>query len=288
MSGAIGLALIAGTPLLLAVMGELVLQRGGVINIALEGMILGGAFGAAVGAAATGSAWGGVAGGVAGAAGPAIVFGLLVLWRGADQIVSGIALNLVVLGATGMLYREMNEANRLVASIPRFPSRGFGGIAVDPLLLCAWTIVPAVAFAILWRTRAGLRLRAAGENPASIALGGLRVGAYRGGALAFETILAGLAGAYLVLGLGSGFAENMAGGRGFIALAIVIFARWRVGGAVAAVALFAAAVALQYSAQAAGTGVPFHLLLGVPYVLTLLALIFVPGSVRAPAALGKS
>lgn len=130
-------------------------------------------------------------------------------------------------------------------------------------------------------------MRAAGDNPDALHFGGISPARYRWLALAAETLLAGLAGGYLSLGLANGFAENMTAGRGFIALSIVIFARWSVRGALAGVALFAAATALQYALQAGGLGVPFHLLLGLPYVVTLLILAAVPGRVEAPAALGK-
>lgn len=279
--------LIAGAPLLLAVLGELLLQRAGVINIGLEGMMLGGAFGGAFAAAATGSVMIGFAGGIVGAAIPGILFGWLTLFRAADQIVTGVAINLLALGATSVLYREWNRDNSLTGSLPSLPRFEIAGLALDPVTLAAWLMAPAVIAVVLWRSRAGLRMRAAGENPDAIAFGGLSVRGYRSAALSFEIVLAGLAGAYLSLALASGFAENMVSGRGYIALSIVIFARWRVAGALAGVALFSFATALQYAVQAAGLGIAFHLLLGFPYAITLLILIAVPGRVQAPGALGK-
>lgn len=116
---------------------------------------------------------------------------------------------------------------------------------------------------------------------------GTSVALHRSAALAIEAMLVGCAGAYLALLLSSGFAENMTAGRGFIALAIVIFGRWRVAGAVAGTALFGAAAAMQYAIQAMERGVQFHLLLALPYVVTLLILTGIAGRVRAPQALGK-
>ncbi|HVR42426.1 MAG TPA: ABC transporter permease [Thermoanaerobaculia bacterium] len=287
MSQLLELTLLAGAPLLLAVIGELILQRSGVLNIGLEGMLLAAAFGATLAGATSGSALGGIAGGVAGAAAAAALFGALALWRAADPIVSGVALNLLCLGATGVLYRELNEGNRLVEGLPRLPRLSVGAMEIDAVVFFAWVVAPLMAAALLWRTRAGLRMRAAGENPDALAWGGRSVARARWLALAFEVVLAGFAGAALSLGLAQGFAENMVAGRGFIALAIVIFARWSVAGAVAGVALFSFATALQYAIQAGGSGIAFHLLLGFPYVATLAFLVVAPGSVQAPRALGR-
>jgi ABC-type uncharacterized transport system permease subunit len=132
-------------------------------------------------------------------------------------------------------------------------------------------------------TSFGLRLRAAGENPEAVR----HAHAYRWSALAIEAVLAGMGGAYLSLALSSGFAENMTAGRGFIALSIVIFGRWKVRGAIIGTALFGVAAALQYTMQAMNIGLPFHLLLAVPYVVTLLILCGIAGRVRAPEGLGK-
>jgi ABC-type uncharacterized transport system permease subunit len=137
---------------------------------------------------------------------------------------------------------------------------------------------------VLWNTSFGLRLRACGENPEAIGRG---VRLHRAAALVIEGVLAGMAGAYLTLALSSGFAENMTAGRGFIALSIVIFGRWKLKGALVGTAIFGLAAALQYAMQAASTGVPYHVLLAVPYVVTLLILCGIAGRVRAPESLGR-
>lgn len=282
MSDALLLALLAGTPLLLAACGELVVQKSGTINIALEGVLLAAAFGAAAGAHATGSIPGGLAGALAGAAAVNLLFGAVTLHLGGDQIVTGVAINLVALGATSMLYRS---APALAGGLPSLPR--FGVLGLDPLLLGAWTLAPLATALLLWRSRAGLRIRAAGEAPEALAAGGRSVRGTRWVALGFESVAAGLGGAYLALALSHGFAENMTAGRGFIALAIVIFARWRVLGALAGCLLFAGATAGQYAMQARGADVPFHLMLSLPYVATLAILLAAPSTLAPPAALGR-
>ena len=273
---AVPLAIVASVPLLLAVQGELLVQRSGLINLGLEGMMLAAAFGASLGAGVTKTVAGGVAGGIGAATIVAIVFGVFSIALRADQIVTGTALNLFVLGLTAFLYRELQSR---VTSPP--------GIKTDAITPIAWLITPAVLAFLLWRTSPGLRLRAAGEHPDALRAVHRSVGAHRWLALGAEALLAGLAGTHLALVLSDGFAENMTAGRGYIALAVVIFGRWKFTGALVGTALFGIAAALQYALQAAGTALPFHLLLGSPYVVTILVLCGISGRVRAPEALGK-
>ncbi len=271
-ANAIPLAIVASTPLLLAVLGELVVQRGGVINLGVEGMMLVAALTAVLTAHATSSVTLGFAGGVAGAALVALLFGFFTIALRADQIVTGTAINLLAAGATSFVYRELPA----LSPLPR--------LRFDPIVPLAWIVLPLVLGALLWNSSFGLRLRAAGENPEAVAPS---VRSHRAMALAIEALLAGLAGAYLSLGLSSGFAENMTAGRGFIALSIVIFGRWNVKGALAGTAVFGLAAALQYALQASSYGLPFHLLLAVPYVVTLLILCGVAGRVRPPESRGQ-
>ena len=273
------LALAASTPLLLAVLGELVLQRSGVINLGIEGMMLVAALAAVVTAHHTGSTALGFAGGIAGAASVAALFGIFAIGLRADQIVTGTALNLLALGATGFAYRELLRRSPGLQSVT----------AVDalPMQLVAWIAIPALVGVALWNTRIGLRLRASGEKPQALAAARASVARHRTAALAIETILIGMAGAYLALVLSSGFAENMTAGRGFIALSIVIFGRWKVKGALFGTAIFGIAAASQYALQASNYDVPYHLLLALPYVVTLLVLAGLAGRVRAPESLGR-
>jgi simple sugar transport system permease protein len=273
------LAIVAATPLLLAVEGELVVQRSGMINLGIEGMMLVSAMTAVLAAQATKSAVIGLAGGIAGAAFMALLFGVFAIALRADQIVTGTAINLFAVGLTSFIYHELQEGALFVQSVPR--------LAADFVLPFAWIVAPLVLAAVLWSTSFGLRLRACGESPDAVRAAGHSVAAHRSLALAIQAILAGLAGAYLSLALSSGFAENMTAGRGFIALSIVIFGRWKLKGALVGTAIFGLAAALQYALQASNRGLPFHLLLAVPYVVTLLILCGVAGRVRAPEALGK-
>ena len=270
------LAIIAATPLLLAVEGELVVQRSGIINLGIEGMMLVAAMTAVIAAHASGSAEIGLVGGIAGAVAIAIVFGVFAIALRADHIVTGTAINLFAVGATSFVYREMPV---LAQSTPR--------LRVDFVVPLAWIVAPIVLGSLLWATSFGLRLRACGENPEAVRAAGHHVALHRWLALILEALLAGLAGAYLSLGLASGFAENMTAGRGFIALSIVIFGRWKLKGALVGTAIFGLAAALQYALQASNRGLPFHLLLALPYVVTLLILCGVAGRVRAPESLGK-
>jgi general nucleoside transport system permease protein len=272
----IPLAILAATPLLLAVQGELVVQRSGIINLGIEGMMLVAAMTAVLAAQATKSVALGFAGGVAGALLVAMVFGFFVIALKTDQIVTGTAINLLAAGVTSFVYRELQQGAIFVQSVPQ--------LQTDVVAPLAWIVFPVLLAVLLWNTSFGLRLRACGESPEVIAAD---VARHRAAALAIEALLAGIAGAYLTLALSSGFAENMTAGRGFIALSIVIFGRWKLKGAVLGTATFGLATALQYAIQASEGGVPYHLLLAVPYIVTLLILCGIAGKVRAPESLGR-
>jgi len=273
---ALPIAIVASTPLLLAVEGELVVQRSGMINLGIEGMMLTAAMTAVIAQQATKSVIAGFAGGILGALLIAAIFGIFAIRYRADQIVTGTAINLLALGLTGFVYQAAGGS--------LFAVSGMQVVAQYAVVLIAWIAVPALLAVMLWMTRFGLRLRASGENPEAVQ----HVHRYRWSALAIEALLAGIGGAYLSLALSSGFAENMTAGRGFIALSIVIFGRWKVRGAIIGTALFGITAALQYTLQAMNIGLPFHLLLAVPYVVTLLILCGIAGRVRAPEALGKT
>jgi ABC-type uncharacterized transport system permease subunit len=272
------LALVASVPLLLAVEGELVVERAGMINLGIEGMMLVAAMTSVFAAQISGSIAIGIAGGVAGATLVAVLFGAFAIHLKADQIVTGTAINLLALGITGFVYRELNAT--LTREVPHLEG--------NALAFIAWIAVPIALAFTLWSTPFGLRLRACGENPEAVRAANFSVHTHRWAALAIEALLVGVAGASLALALSSGFAENMTAGRGYIALSIVIFGRWKVKGVLLGTALFGAAAALQYAMQAASRGVQFHLLLAIPYVVTLVILCGVAGRVRAPEGLGKA
>jgi simple sugar transport system permease protein len=284
------------TPLALAALGEVVVERGGILNIGLEGVILVGAFGALVGATS-----GGIIGGYAAAIACGVLlacfFGLFAIAFRADQIITGTAVTLLAVGLTGTLYRALYGTMGAALSIPTsgpkpipvlssLPVVGLGFFYQPVVTYLAYGCVPAVWW-WMFRTHAGLALRAIGEAPAAAAAAGVRVDRARWLAIAFGGALGGLAGGTLVLAQAGTFAEGMSAGRGFIAIAIVVVGRWNPLGVALAALMFGGASALQFLLQALGLALPYQLFLALPYVLTLAALAGVAGRVRAPAALAK-
>lgn len=288
----------AALPLALAGLGELVVQRAGVVNIGIEGIMLSGALCAMICTFHTGSpALGLIAAcllGIVLAAG----FGALTVWGRADQIVTGVALNLLALGGTGVWYRaafgQTGQA-LTVATMERISIPGLSQIAyIGPMLFsqpAVWYLVMVLCVgvhAFLYRTRAGLALRAAGENPGAVEASGLSVLKIRFMAVLWGGLMAGCAGACLSLFLSNTFIEGMSSGRGFVVLALVIFGRWTPWGVLGAALFFGGVWALQFRLQAAGWTDAYQLFLMSPYLLTLMALVLAKGHSAAPAVLGKS
>lgn len=284
------------TPLLLAALGELVSERAGVINIGLEGAVIVGAFAATATASGVGVAGGYACGLVAGAL-VGLVLAAFVVGFGADQIITGTALSLLGLGATGALYSTIFGAGGVALSIPtsaRLPIPWLAALPVvgpaifdqPPITYFAVLLVPALWW-FLYRTHLGLGLRAIGEAPRSARAAGIAVERARTGALIFGSGLGGLAGATLVLAQAGTFAEGMSAGRGFIAIAIVALGRWTPLGVALAAVVFGMATAMQYVVQALGLSIRYEWVLMLPYALTLVALVFAPRS-AAPAMLGRS
>jgi ABC-type uncharacterized transport system permease subunit len=284
------------TPIAVAAIGELVVERSGVINIGLEGAIIAGALGALVGAGAGGTPAGFVVAVLAGCA-VAALLALVVVRLRADQIITGTAITLLAMGLTGTLYRVLYGESGAALSIPTSRSVSIPGLAAVPAIGGAFfdqpivTYVVYVALPVLWwwlyRTRPGLALRAIGERPEAAAAAGVRTGRVRTLAILFGGALGGLSGGTLVLAQAGTFAEGMSAGRGFIAIAVVALGRWHPAGIAVAALLFGAATASQYLFQAMGWAVPYQLFLALPYVLTLVALTWVGARGYAPAALGK-
>jgi simple sugar transport system permease protein len=283
-------------PLLLAALGELIVERAGIVNIGIEGMMLAGAFAAFAAAVATGSPAAGCAAGIAAGAALGALFAAFAIARHADQIVVGLAVNLLALGGTGLAARALWSG--AVPSGPRWDEVVLPGLAslpgVGPLLFrqtpFVWAAL-AVALAVgffLARTRAGLRLRAVGEAARAADAEGVSVPAVRALALLAGGALAGLAGASLTVAQTNTFTEGMTAGRGFLALAIVIFGRWRPGGVVLGALFFGAATALQFRLQARGFDLPYPIFLMLPYVIALAVLAFAAGRARPPADLGRA
>ena len=283
-------------PLALAATGELVVERTGMINIGLEGVILAGAFGALVGATHGGTFIGFAAAASSGAL-VALVFALIAVGARGDQIITGMALTLLSLGATGTLYRtlygEAGAALSIATSGPlaipllsRIPLLGRALFAQPPITYVTYAVVPLLWW-WMYRTHAGLALRAIGESPAAAEAAGIAVRRVRIAAVLFGGVMGGVAGGALVLAQAGTFAEGMSAGRGFIAIAIVVLGRWHPLGVALAALLFGGTAALQYLAQALGLAVPYQLFLALPYVLTLAALAGVAGRVTPPATLAR-
>jgi general nucleoside transport system permease protein len=284
-------------PLALAALGELLVERTGLINIGLEGAILAGAFGALVGASGHGVLLG-FAGAIAGGLIIALLFVAFVVWARADQIITGTALTLLSMGATGTLYRAIYGSAGVALSIPtsaafsvpglaRLPVVGMPLFSQPPITYFVYIVVPILAW-WLARTHAGLALRAIGERPDAAEAAGIAVDRVRALAVLCGGALGGLAGGTLVLAQAGTFAEGMSAGRGFIAIAIVALGRWTPLGVVGGALLFGAASALQFAFQAMGWSAPYQIFLAVPYLLTLAALAGAVGRARAPAALGQA
>ncbi len=283
------------TPLAYAALGELVAERSGVLNLGLEGIIIAGCLGALLVAGVAGPGLGLVAAGAAGLA-MAACFAGLVLHARTDQIITGTALTLFGLGLTGTVFRILSTRG-MSASTTTIPSWRVPLLADLPLVGTAffdqpittyalYAVVPALAW-WMFRTHAGLALRAVGEHPEAAAAAGLRPVVVRWSAILFSGLMGGLCGGTLVLAQVGSFNEGMSAGRGFIAIAIVVLGRWRPAGVAAAAVIFGAAFALQYLFQSLGLGVPYQALLALPYVLTLVLLASLRGRVAAPASLGR-
>ncbi|GJG87346.1 ABC transporter permease [Gemmatimonadetes bacterium T265] len=267
-------------PYLLAAAGGVMSERAGVVALALEGFMLAGAFGAATGSHAFGSPWIGVLCGVVGGVLVALLLALAAVRYRADQVVVGIALNLLAVGATRFFLRFAFDSS---SNSPRVP--GFDGDLTNPVVWIGLATLPAVAW-LLYRTPFGLRVRAVGEKPEAATTLGVPVARVRWIAVALSGVLAGLAGAYLALDQHQ-FTDGMTAGRGFIALAAVIFGRWDPRRVALACVLFAAAEAFEIQLQGAQL-VPSQFVEMIPYVLTIVALAGVVGHATPPAGLGRS
>lgn len=284
----------SGTPILYATLGEIFTEKSGVLNLGVEGVMIIGALTGFVVAKATGNpAIAFVIAGLAGALAVSI-HGVVCLWFQGNQVVSGLALTIL---GTGL-------ANYLGTSLVGQSAPGFGPVAVpflssipligpiffnhDPLVYITY-IIPPLMWLFFRNTRYGLGLRAAGEYPAAATAAGLNVQGYRWAGILVGGFFMGLGGAYLSLAYTHLWTNNLTGGRGWIAVALVIFAFWRPGRAVFGAYLFGGIMAMQLRMQASGTALPSSLLLMLPYALTIIVLVLSSwrkGSTDEPAALG--
>lgn len=267
----------ASVPLILAALGGMIAERSGVVNIGLEGMMLLGAFFGTVASYATGSPWLGLAAGMAAGALAALLLGVLSITYKADQIVSGVAINLLAVGVTGYMMRLLfrTDSQSPTTAALHWAPWVWALVAVGLAAALHW---------LLYVTPLGLRIRAVGEHPRAAATLGVNVYSIRYLCVILSGCLAGLGGAYLSLGFLSQFTREMSAGRGFIALAAMIFGKWTPFGAVAASLFFGFADALQLVLQ--GGSIPSQFLSALPYLLTMAVLAGVIGRAKAPAADG--
>jgi simple sugar transport system permease protein len=290
----IGLVFIAQTlriavPYLFAAAGGVLAERSGIISLSLEGYLLTGAFTAALGSYYTGNPWAGVLCGIAGGLAAALLHALASILYRADQVVSGIAINLLAIGITRfflkLAFDSSSNSPRVAGFQPASGSDPFFGLLASPLIPLGLLSVPVVAW-VMYRTPFGLRVRASGEHPEAAETLGVPVNRVRWIAVALSGAIAGLGGAYLALDQHQ-FTAEMSAGRGYIALAAIIFGRWDPMRAGLACLLFAAAETLQIHLQ--GTqAIASQFVQMIPYVLTIVALAGVVGKAIPPAALGRA
>ena len=288
-------AVAAATPLIFVALGGVIAERAGVMSISLEGYMLTGAF-AAVAVSHSSGIWAGVA--AAGVAGGAVglMHAFLCVSARLNQIISGLALNLFALGITGFLNSFVFGKGQSGTQVPGFspleipelssiPIVGQALFDQSPFTYAVGVVAVMVSF-FFWKTRPGLTLHAIGEHPAAAEARGISVIRHRYIAVVISGMLAGIGGAALSIGLINSFVENMTAGRGYIALAAIIFAAWRPLWAVGACLLFGLADAAQVSANALNIDLPFELLAMTPYLVTIVALVVLGRRGRTPGGLG--
>lgn len=287
------------TPLLFAAIGGLFSERSGVINIALEGKMLLGALIGFMIAYSTGNPWLGLLGAMVAGAIVALLFAYVTVTLGADQIVTAVAINLIMVGLTGVVFRLMKAANSGSLSAPTFPVWNIpllsdipfvGPLFFShlPLVYLAFLLVPLAGF-VFYRTTWGLAVRAVGEHPRAADTLGVKVPLVRYLCIIWSGMMAAVGGVVLSIGFNSTFIENMIAGRGFIAFSAIVFGKWTPLGTMLASLLFGFADAFQLRIQAgilAPLGIPeipYQFPVMLPYVVTLVALFFT-GRMHWPAA----
>jgi simple sugar transport system permease protein len=272
------------TPLILAALGGLFSERSGVINIALEGMMLAGAFTAAAVTHAAGNPFVGLLAGVGAGLLIAAIHAVACIRYRADQVVSGTAINILMLGMPPFLSGAFFLSSGATPQIPK------GQLIPWTPIIIAFALVPLTWY-VLYKTPFGLRLRSVGENPEAADAAGVRVARMRYAGVLLSGVLAGIGGAYLSIGQSSLFTRNMTSGRGFIALAALIFGKWRPVQTMLACLLFGFTEAVTIQMQGvvklpSGEDIPVQFIQMVPYLLTIIVLAGFIGSSRPPKALG--
>ena len=294
----LGNAVVLAVPLALGAMGGIMSERVGVVNIAIEGQLLTGAFLAAVVGTLTHNLYLGLVAAMIGAALLSMVLATFAIVYLVDQIIVGVVLNVLVLGITNFIYAQWLTQDGLNTNFPgTFPIMPIPGLSAIPIIgpalfesrittYLAYVIIPVLWF-ILFKTRRGLRARAVGEHPLAADTVGINVARTRFWWVTIGGLVAGLGGAALTIGAVGAFGRNMSGGQGFIALAVVILGRWHPFSASAAALLFGFSIVLRIWANQVSPGIPTDFITMVPYVVTLIAVVGFVGRVRAPAADGQ-
>lgn len=272
-------------PYLFAASGGVIAERAGIVSLTLEGFMLGGAFAAVLGTNYTGSPWIGVLTGILGGLTFALIHAVATIRYRADQVVVGVAINLLAIGVTRFFLKLFFDSSSNSPRVAGFGGNIKAGGFDNPLLWLGLLVPVGVAF-MIYRTPFGLRVRAAGEHPDAAESVGVSVKRVRYAAVALSGILAGLGGVYLALDQHQ-FTDQMTAGRGFIAISAVIFGRWDPIKAAAACLLFAAAETLQIQLQGSHA-IASQFIEMIPYALTIIALAGVVGRAVPPAALGKA
>jgi len=294
----VALTLAAGTPLVFAALGELVTEKSGVLNLGVEGMMLVGAVTSFAVAATAGSPWLGVLAGMAAAAGVSMLFAAITLTLMANQVATGLALSLFGVGLSAFV--GLDYVAIVIEGIQPLAIPGLSDLPVlgkllfshNPLVYLSLVLFALVQW-FLFRTRAGLVLRAVGESPQSAHAIGYPVVLIRYLAVLFGGACAGLAGAYMAVAYTPLWVEGMTAGRGWIALALVVFATWQPWRVLAGAYLFGGVTLAQFQAQALGLDVPSQFLSMLPYLATILVLAVISRDAttirrNAPASLGKA
>ncbi|KPB01379.1 ABC transporter permease [Ahrensia marina] len=287
----------AATPLLIAALGELVVERSGVLNLGVEGMMVMGAVTGFGAAQITGSAYLGIVAAIICGALFSLLFGILTLSLATNQVATGLSLTLLGLGASGMIGENFIGLPGVKLKAIEIPLLSdipvIGKVLFSQDLIFYISILLTIAiWYFVFRTRAGLTLRSVGDNHTSAHALGINVLKVRYLAVMFGGACAGLAGAHLSLVYTPQWTENMTAGRGWIALALVVFASWRPLRIVAGAYLFGAVTIAQFHAQAQGVAIPSQLLSSLPYIATIIVLVLISTNKRmtmknTPASLGK-
>jgi simple sugar transport system permease protein len=291
------LTLAAGTPLVYAALGELVTEKSGVLNLGVEGMMLAGAVTSFIVAATTHSAWLGVIAGMAAGAALSLIFGVLTLSLMANQVASGLALSLFGIGLSafvGLNYVSVVIEPIVPLTLPVLSDLPVAGRLLfghNPLVYLSIVLLVAIQW-FLYRTRAGLIVRAVGESPQSAHAIGFPVARIRYCAVMFGGACAGLGGAYMAVAYTPLWVEGMTAGRGWIALALVVFATWKPWRILAGAYLFGGVTLAQFQAQGIGVDIPSQFLSMLPYLATIVVLAIISRDaaairLNAPASLGK-